>query len=124
VASVAPLRLDDDAPPESGVRRRAPLPGIAAPLPAASDARVVAEVAEEVLAEVWELGRALAPLQGPWLGLGLGLGHLGAALLTAARWRHEGDHPALCIGKRWPELVPGFAAMDRLAGLMVDVLCR
>ncbi len=120
MASVAPLQLDDDAPPPSGVRRR--VWGAAPPVACASDAQVVAEVAEEVLAEVWELWRTLSPLQAPWLALGRA--QVGAALLTAARWRHDGDHPALCIGTRWPELVPGFAAMDRLAGLMVDLLCR
>ncbi len=118
MASVAPLRLDDDAPPPSGVRRRV---REAAP-PVASDARVVAEVAGEVLAEVWELSRSLSPLQAPWLGVGPA--QVAAALLAVARWHHEGDHPALCAGKRWPELVPGSAAMDRLAWLMVDVLCR
>jgi hypothetical protein len=118
VASVAPLRFDDDAPPPSGVRRRAP--EAATPLP--SDAQVVAEVAGEALAEVWALWRALSPLQGPWLALGAA--QAGAALLAAARWRHEGEDPARCISTRWPELVPGSAAMDRLAWMMVDVVCR
>jgi hypothetical protein len=122
VASAVAIRIEDEAPPQSGVRLRVLVDANAAEAaPPPSDARVVAEVAGEVLVEVWDQWRALSPLQGPWLGLRIA--HAGAALLTAARWRHEGDHPVLCLRARWPELVPGFAAMNRLVGTMVDLLC-
>jgi hypothetical protein len=78
---------------------------------------VLADVAEEVFFEVWSLVGALSPLQGPWLRLGLP--QLGAALLTTTAW-HD---PSQGLRERWPELVPGAASMDRLAGLMVDTLC-
>lgn len=71
----------DDAPPASGVRRRAPRPP---PLP--PDAEVLTAVTVEVYDEVLALTEALAPLQGGWR-------------------------------------VPSLRALDRLAWLMVDLLC-
>jgi hypothetical protein len=74
------LFTDDDAPPQSGVRRCAPRP------PAPSHEEVLTEVTLEVYDEVRALTEALAPLQGGWR-------------------------------------VPSLRALDRLAWLMVDVLC-
>jgi hypothetical protein len=127
VGSVADLPKDDDAPPPSGVRVRRS--AVVLELrrgyggvphrdrPHRAEASVLSEVVEEVFFEVWSLVRALSPLQGAWLHPGPR--DLGAAALTMATWRHPSE-----LRERWPELVPGQAGMDRLAGLMVDALCR
>jgi hypothetical protein len=129
VDAVADLQRDLDTPPPSGVRLCVvdfqDQAGGAAPSPAAvvaPDPDVLVEVAEEVFFEVWDVVRALSPLQSSWLKIGLG--QLGAAALTMGLWRrgpHQG--PARLLRERWPELVPGYAAMDRLAEVMVDTLC-
>lgn len=114
----------DEAPPASGPRRRVLAPVVVAAAAPANQAEpdVMAEVAAEVCGETWELVRALSPLQGAWLAPGAG--QLGSALMTAARWRHEGERPRCAtLRARWHELVPGHAAMDCLVGLMVDRLC-
>jgi len=114
----------DEAPPASGPRRRALDPVAFAPAAPANrvEPDVMAEVAAEVCGETWELVRSLAPLQGAWLALGVG--QLASGLMTAARWRHEGQRPrGATLRARWPELVPGHAAMGCLVGLMVDRLC-
>jgi hypothetical protein len=124
VVSAADLQRDE-APPASGRRLRVlvPVDVAAAPAGNAVEPDVMAEVAAEVCGETWDLVRTLSPLQGAWLTLGVG--QLGAALMTAARWRHEGEEPACAVLRaRWYELVPGHAAMDRLVGLMVDGVCR
>ena len=115
----APELPIDDAPPESGVRVRVRVARAPETAPAPSTRQVLAEVAEEVFFEVWDLSRALAPLSGPWMTVGRGA--LGGALLAAARI----DEPLTrrALRARWPQMVPGFAAMDRLAWLMVDALC-
>jgi hypothetical protein len=88
-----------------------------------SDRDVLIEVGEEVFFEVWGVVRVLSPLQGAWLNLGPG--QLVTAALTASHWRREpGERPAKLLRRRWRELVPGRAAMDRMAHLMVDLLCR
>jgi hypothetical protein len=112
------LPRDDDTPPPSGVRRRVVALHAGTPLPPYENPDVLVEVAEEVFFEVWGVVRALSPLQGAWLNLGLG--QLGAAALTTALWRGS---PRRLLRERWPELVPGYAAMDKLADVMVDTLC-
>jgi hypothetical protein len=123
VSSVVDLPLDhDEAPPESGVRVRLPrwvAPAYAAPVE--STREVLVDVTQEVTLEVLDHLRALAPLAGPWMGLDLG--KLGGAALTFLGWRCQGPISRRALRSRWPELVPGFAAMDRLAHLMVDRLC-
>ncbi len=123
--AVADLPRDDDTPPPSGVRPRVCAPDTGAPPPsprprgggsAPETPSVLPEVAEEVFFEVWDLVRALSPLQGSWFGAR----PLGVAALTVALWR--GPRRRL-LRERWPELVPGYAAMDRLAEVMVDALC-
>ncbi len=124
--AVADLPRDDDSPPPSGVRLRLAVeapeaPASFEPTAPVSDverhalAEALALVGEEVVLETWALVRALSPLQGAWLKLGLG--QLGAAVFTAGAW-HRGE-----LRERWPELVPGYAAMDCLAGVMVDAIC-
>jgi len=147
-------RWVDEVPPESGVRRiaRRPAPSVARPAetaphtasaapplaphtasaapPLAPDAEVLREVGEQVFLEVWDLMLALQPLQGPWLRVGLG--HMGTIALRVLGWeieerREEGatDRRGVkTLRERWPELVPGYASMDRLVGLMVDWICR
>ncbi len=136
---VADLLRDDDTPPPSGVRRSRwgspPNPQPSRHVPAAlalalppsprAEREVLTEVAGEVFFEVYGLVRALSPLQGAWLRLGLG--QLGGAALTVVTW-HAGKStrslgPAKVLRRRWPELVPGHAAMTCLASLMVDALC-
>jgi hypothetical protein len=123
VGAAFDLWTDDDAPPASGIRLRVPeaSPPPAPPAATETEAEVLAEVAEEVFFEVWDLVRALSPLQGAWLRLGLR--ELGAAALRVGAWRCRGGRrPARRLRERWPELVPGHAAMDRLALVMVDAL--
>jgi hypothetical protein len=111
------LQYDDEAPPPSGVRARVVPPPPAEP----SDALVLAEVAGEVCADVFDCVRTLAPLQGVWFGLGWN--QLGGVALSAARlWQEGGRSPAV-LRRRWPELVPGAAALDRLVWLMTDLIC-
>jgi hypothetical protein len=109
---------EDDAPPPSGVRVR-PIVVASLALPARGD--VLADVAEQVFLEVWSVVRPLCPLRGAWFQVGLApLGVLAAeatTLLCAA------DKPRMLLTRRWPELAPGAAALDRLAYLMVDLLC-
>jgi hypothetical protein len=133
--AVADLLRDDDAPPESGIRLRVPwtpLPGgdegsfRAAPGPAPtcaprSDRDVLAEVGEEVFFEVWATVRALTPLQGPWLGR-VGAGEIGAAAAILTGLRCGPAPRSATLRARWHELVPGYAAMDTLVGLMVDAM--
>lgn len=137
--AVAELPRDDDSPPPSGVRLRAFAFPVPSPIPAAvgsatgalpPEPDVLAEVAEEVFLQTWEVVRVLSPLQGSWLKLGLGhLEHLGAAVsaVGAGAWRGarrgEPRLTAKVLHERWPELVPGYAAMDCLAGVMVDAIC-
>jgi hypothetical protein len=122
VEAVADLLRDDDTPPPSGVRRRVPdALALTAPLPLRPDADVLREVGEQVFFEVYGLVRALSPLQGAWLRLGAG--QLGGAVLTAATWRGVHRRPVKVLRRRWPELLPGHAAMSRLASVMVDLLC-
>jgi hypothetical protein len=106
--------LREDAPPESGVRRVRP-----APEAEVRSAELVAEVAGEVCAEVFALVHVLQPLQGSWSRFGVRT--LGTAALTALVW--PGRCPVRILRERWPELVPGYAALDRLAWLIVDRLC-
>jgi hypothetical protein len=119
VDALAEVWRDDEAPPESGVRRRVSLVLVPRRAP---EREVLAEVGEEVFFEVWGIIRALSPLQGAWLRLGPG--QLGAALLTAGEWRcAPSERPLRVLRDRWPELVPGQAALGRLANLMVDRIC-
>lgn len=85
--SAADARNDDyDAPPESGIRRRAPPTAtLARALRAAPDTEspstnALAEITAEACLETWELTRRLTPLQGAWFVPGAT--QLGAALLT------------------------------------------
>ncbi len=126
--AVAELRRSDD-PPESGVRTRVPSPGVAAPAPTpqrvvqndpAGERALLAEVGEEVFFEVWDAVRLLAPLQGGWLRVGAG--DVAGAALTVAGWHEDPKQCARALRRRWPELVPGTRAMDKLAWLMVDVI--
>ncbi len=110
----------DDEAPASGVRLRPPAPLAIVPPPATHD--VLVDVTEEVFFEVLGLTVALSPLQGPWLRLGLG--QLGQSLLTLTTWRRRGEKPSKLLRERWPELVPGYSAMDCLARLMVDAIAR
>jgi hypothetical protein len=124
--AVTDLLRDEEAPPASGVRVRVAavraLPGTAAPSPGDVERDVLAHIAEEVFFEVWETVRVLSPLQGAWFGLDLR--RLATAALTVTGWRcGPAVKPADVLRRRWPELVPGHAAMDRLVGLMVDALC-
>ena len=122
--------LRDDDPPESGVRRRVPSIDAPAPSPrrvdasgldAAGERALLAEVGEEAFFEVLESVRALAPLQGDWLRVGVG--DVSKAAVAVAGW-HEAPKPCVkALRRRWPELVPGARAMDKLAWLMVDVIC-
>lgn len=82
---------------------------------------MLAEVAGDVCAEVFDHVRALAPLQGVWFGLGWS--QLGGTAISALRMWQEGGRSPAVIRRRWPELVPGAAALDRLAWLMVDLIC-
>jgi hypothetical protein len=121
----------DDTPPPSGIRVRVlERAGAAAN---DLDRAALPEVAEEVMREVWRLVSALSPLQGAWLRVGIR--PLGSAVLVALGWRGRGGARLLGAGgsarsavevlrAQWPELVPGYAALDCLAGLMVDRLCR
>ncbi len=132
------LTRDDDTPPPSGVRPRVfdlhdPEARPQEVSPAAKGATgeafvspdVLVEVGEEVFFEVWSLLRAFSPLQGAWLKLGLG--QIAGAALTTGLWSTAGStHPSprkKMLRERWPELVPGFAGMDRLAEVMVERLC-
>jgi hypothetical protein len=116
----------DDPPPESGVRlRRAPV----APAPARPAdldfSRVVVEAFAEASVEAFRLLSVLSPLQGSWWIPRLG--QLGSIALTVLGWCREDPATKLdrrTLGRRWPELVPDAAALDRLAGLMVDWICR
>lgn len=109
--------VDDDAPPESGVRLRAPAPSVTRPT-VVSEPPILTEVWREVFTDVLDHVTTLAPLQGGWLVLDAG--KLGGALVTALGWRRGRRRQ---LRERWPELVPGFAAMDLLVGQMVDLLC-
>jgi hypothetical protein len=122
--AVEPLFRDDDAPPESGVRVRLPASfAVAAPAVATralpSQAEFLAEVTAEVFFEVWDHVKVLSPLQGAWLTLDVA--RLGEAVLSVAG-RRCGAPAKQILRDHWPELVPGFRAMDRLASLMVDAL--
>jgi hypothetical protein len=138
VNAVAELPRDDDSPPPSGVRLRAPAVArvttgrdpsspLARPAPVRGTepddfVEALALVGDEVVFETWAVVRALSPLQGGWLKLGLA--QLGAAVLTVGPWRcREPRVTAKVLRERWPELVPGAAAMDGLAELMVDAIC-
>jgi hypothetical protein len=113
-----PLRThDDDAPPPSGVRVRVVL---LEPAPRAVPNDVLLEVTEEVFFEVWSVVRALSPLQTPWFRIGLT--PLATAGLEVTTWSSE-KGTMNELRRRWHELVPGVAALDRLAHLMVDALC-
>jgi hypothetical protein len=139
--AVADLLRDDDAPPQSGIRIRVEMGGPESPTkpphvhpswvstgperPVAalpSDREVLAEVGEEVFFEVWGAVSALAPLQGKWW-FAVGVGQLGAAAGTLTDLRCDPAPRAATLRARWPELVPGYAAMDRLVGMMVDAIC-
>ncbi len=109
MAAVAPLLDDDDAPPASGVRLIAP----------AREPDVAREVAEEVFFDVLELWSAVSPLQGAWFELGLGA--VGRAALGVTCWERPDGRT---LRARWRELLPGYSALDTLAHLMVDRLCR
>jgi hypothetical protein len=117
------LTRDDDAPPPSGVRVVVLESGFsgasrsyAGPRPVRDD--VLLEVTEEVFFEVWSVVRALAPLQTAWFRIGLT--PLAAAGLEVSTWSSGTSKE---LRRRWHELVPGVAALDRLAHLMVDALC-
>jgi hypothetical protein len=112
------LLRDDDAPPPSGVRVRVVVLE-PAPRPAHND--VLIEVTEEVFFEVWSLVRALSPLQAPWFRMGLT--PLATAGLEVTTWSCGGGTSMNEVRRRWHELVPGVAALDRLAHVMVDLLC-
>jgi hypothetical protein len=116
VTSVAPRLDDDDAPPQSGVR-------VIVPARYAGEAErptdVAAEVAEEVFFDVLELWSAVSPLQGAWFELGLGA--IGRAALTVTCWEQPDGRT---LRSRWQELLPGYVALDALANLMVDRICR
>ena len=125
--AVAELLRSDD-PPESGIRTRVPSPDAAEPAPhrvvpndPADERALLAEVGEEVFFEVWDAVRVLAPLQGDWLRVGAG--DVAGAALTVAGWHEDPTQCAKALRRRWPELVPGARAMDKLAWLMVDVIC-
>ncbi len=126
----AEVSRSDDAPPPSGVRPRV------LTLRAASRARepvadvagsprrdeaLLAEVAQEVFFEIWSVVRVIAPLQGRWLRVGLA--QLAAASLHASTWQLDREPTLGVLRRRWPELVPGSASVDRLAHVMVDALC-
>ena len=109
--------------PSPEVSAPSPAPAAAPEVEATGEADAIAEVAGEVCGEVFGLVRTLAPLQAAWMTLGVA--PLGGALMTAARWRYEGETDAKqALRDRWPELVPGHAAMGCLVGLMVDGICR
>ncbi len=82
---------------------------------------MLAEVFEEVFFEVWRVLRALSPLQGAWLRLGLV--PIVTALLEAWTWDVGQERPRAILRERWPSLVPGTSALDCLAHLMVDAIC-
>jgi hypothetical protein len=124
------LRLrDEDTPPPSGIRIR-----VLASARAADELErdVLPEVAEEVMRGVWQLVHALSPLPGAWFRTGLR--PLGSTALIALGWHTEsarlsgpnGSSQAAIevLRARWPELVPGYASMRCLVGLMADALCR
>jgi len=124
VDAVAELLRSDD-PPESGVRTRVVSPDASAPPPSrvepTSEQALLAEVGEEVFFEVWDAVRALAPLQGNWLLVGAG--DVAGAAVNVAEWNEDPKQCVKTLRRRWPELVPGARAMDKLAWLMVDVIC-
>ena len=113
---------DDDAPPESGIRRRVPptatlaRPPRATPdtEPPATDA--LAAITAEACLETWELTRRLMPLQGAWFLPGAT--QLGAALSTLL-----GAPRDSASQRSWADYVPGYAAMDALANRLVDAIC-
>ena len=96
------------------VRPAAPAGGV----PCSAD--VLPEVVVEVVFEVWDVVRALAPLQGAWFLVGPG--QVGAAVATMTAWA-SAPCSKTRLRRRWPELVPGHAAMDRLVRAMVDMIC-
>ena len=117
---------EDDAPPESGIRRRAPATATLARSPQDTEARsahALAEITVDACLETWQLTRRLLPLQGAWFLPSAS--RLGAALLTLLSAPREGAPRSAVAHLRrcWPELVPGYAAMDTLAHLLVDTVC-
>jgi hypothetical protein len=128
VQSEAELSRDDDAAPPSGVRVRvltlrpaARARAERAAAPERTDHDELREVAEEVFLQVWSVVRALSPLQGVWLRVGLA--QVAVASVELSTWQLEEQPVAAVLRRRWPELVPGSASLDRLAHLMVDTLC-
>jgi hypothetical protein len=79
----------------------------------------------EVFCDVLELMRSIEPLQESWLSLGPG--SLVAAAAMLARVTGSGLFRARFkarLRERWPELVPGYAALDRMTEWMVGAFCR
>lgn len=113
---------DDDAPPESGIRRRARPTATLAPRPRATpdteapSTDALAAITAEACLETWELTRRLMPLQGAWFLPSAT--QLGAALLTLL-----GAPRGTAPSRSWSEYLPGYAAMDTLANLLVDAIC-
>jgi hypothetical protein len=112
------LTRDDDEPPPSGVRVRVVVLEHAS-RPARDD--VLVAVTEEVFFEVWSIVRALSPLGGAWFRVGLA--PIASGALQASTWSCSTAKPTKLLRDRWHELVPGVAALDRLANLLVDQLC-
>lgn len=121
--SATDARNDDDAPPESGIRRRTrPTATLAQPPRATPDTEspstnALAAVTAEACFETWELTRRLMPLQGAWFLPSAA--QLGAALLTLLGAPRNHSAPQ----RSWSEYLPGYAAMDTLANLLVDAIC-
>jgi hypothetical protein len=113
---------DDDAPPESGIRRRVPPTATLARSPRATpdtESRsndALAAITVEACLETWALTRRLMPLQGAWFLPSAT--QLGAALLTLL-----GAPRDTAPQRSWAEYLPGYAAMDTLANLLVDAVC-
>ncbi len=119
----------DDEAPESGVRPRVVLLPSKRPRAATSateqteqtERELLGEVFEDVFFETWGLVRALSPIQQP---LRLGPAQVATAVLEVGSWPIDRKTAARTLRRRWPELVPGTAALDCMAHLMVDQITK
>jgi len=119
----AEREADEEQGPISGVRvswARVVVVPTPAPAPAPAE-DVLFDVGEQVFFEVLRLVRALSPIQTPWLRLRLS--DVTNAAMVANSWHLDGEKLPTAVRRRWHELVPGVAALDQLAHLIVDQLC-